>query len=318
VVLGHLRRLVDHLPHLDPVRLLAGRERHGLVAGREVPLPLLADLLDVPALAVHDPDEVGHWSRNPTIADMPHFENQGVRLHYELHGPEEGPPTVFVNGYCSNYQINWVGSRWQETFVAAGRRVIGLEPRGHGASDKPHDPAAYGHNLVADVVALLDHLALERADYVGYSMGSQIGLRTLVDHPARVRKAVLAGLGKHGLRGIGPSTETVARRLRGDESVDDPIAVMFHDFAIRVPNNDLEALACLALGSDTRLTPEMLAKIRTPVLVAVGGEDPIARGAKELAGMIPGAIYFEVPGRDHATAVPARALKERALEFLAE
>ena len=80
------------------------------------------------------------------------FDSDGVRLHYELHGPESGPPVVVVHGFASDYQLNWVGTRWQETLVGAGYRVIGLDCRGHGHSDKPHDPSAYSMTeMAADV-----------------------------------------------------------------------------------------------------------------------------------------------------------------------
>ena len=248
---------------------------------------------------------------------MPEFDSAGVAIHYELAGPEDGQPVVFVNGYCSNYEVNWIGSRWIDTFTRAGRRSIGMEPRGHGRSGKPHDPKAYGAQMAEDVPRLLDHLGLGHAEYVGYSMGSQIGLRLLLDHPDRLRRAVLGGLGIHGLRGVGPTRDAVVRRMRGDESIDDPLALMFYTFARSIPINDLEALACVAEGSYVPIDPAELSRIRTPVLVAVGGADQLARGARELAAQIPGAEYFEVEGRDHTTAVPSRAMKERALEFLA-
>lgn len=247
---------------------------------------------------------------------MPEFESAGVPIHYDVEGPADGLPVVFVNGYCSNYEVNWVGSRWIDTFTRAGRRTVGMEPRGHGRSGKPHDPAAYGVNISADVPRLLDHLGLERADFVGYSMGSQVGLRLLIDNPDRLRRVVLAGLGIHGLRGVGPTRDAVVRRMRGDASVDDPLANMFFTFASSLPGNDLEALACVAEGSYVPIEPSELGRIKTPVLIEVGGLDLLARGARELAQKIPGAEYFEVEGRDHTSAVPSRAMKERALEFL--
>jgi pimeloyl-ACP methyl ester carboxylesterase len=110
--------------------------------------------------------------------------------------------------------------------------------------------------------------------------------------------------------------EAIARRMRGDETEQSPAATLFYNFAVAVPGNDLEALACCITGRSAPLTEEQLAAIRKPVLIAVGGADPIARDAERLADLIPGAEYFEVPGRDHTTAVPSRAIKERALEFL--
>jgi pimeloyl-ACP methyl ester carboxylesterase len=248
---------------------------------------------------------------------MPDFDSHGVRIHYYLEGAEDGPPTVLVHGFCSNFQVNWVGSRWVETLARAGRRVIGLDNRGHGRSEKPHDPQAYGAQMVEDVTNLLDHLELERVDYIGYSMGSQIGLRLLAAHPERVKRAVTGGIGMN-VTTPWRAGEAIARRLRGDETEQSPAAVMFYNFAIAVPGNDLEALACCITGRSTPLTEGQLAQIQTPVLVAVGGADPIARDARGLAEILPRGEYFEVPGRDHATAVPSRAIKEKALEFLEE
>jgi pimeloyl-ACP methyl ester carboxylesterase len=248
---------------------------------------------------------------------MPEFDSDGVRLHYYLEGPEDGPPTVLVHGFCSNFQVNWVGSRWVETLARAGRRVIGLDNRGHGRSEKPHDPEAYGPHMVNDVANLLDHLDLEQVDYAGYSMGSQIGLRFLAAHPERVKRAVMGGIGMN-VTTPWKAGEAIARRLRGDLTEESPAALMFYNFALAVPGNDLEALACCITGRSTPLTAEQLAAIQAPVLVAVGGADPIARDAHRLAELLPNGEFFEVPGRDHTTAVPSRAIKERAVEFLAE
>jgi len=248
---------------------------------------------------------------------MPDFDSGGVRLHYYLEGPEDGAPTLLVHGFCSNFQVNWVGSRWVETLSRAGRRVIGLDNRGHGRSEKPHDPEAYGGQMVEDVANLLDHLDLEQVHYVGYSMGSQIGLRLLVAHPERVKRAVAGGIGMN-VTTPWRAGEAIARRLRGDATEQSPPAVMFHNFAVAVPGNDLEALACCITGRSTPLTEEQLAAIQTPVLVAVGGADPIVSDPRRLAELLPHGDYFEVPGRDHATAVPSRAIKERAIEFLGD
>ncbi|HEY8840458.1 MAG TPA: alpha/beta fold hydrolase [Candidatus Dormibacteraeota bacterium] len=115
------------------------------------------------------------------------FDSDGVSLHFEIHGPERGTPIVLVHGFASDYKLNWVGTRWQVTLIGAGYRVIGLDCRGHGSSDKPHDPAAYALEIMAaDVGRLLDHLQIQTANYLGYSMGAKIGVQAVLDFPKRL------------------------------------------------------------------------------------------------------------------------------------
>src|SRR4030088_2377241 len=106
------------------------------------------------------------------------FDSGGVRLHFEEHGSPSGSPVVLVHGFASHYRLNWVGTRWQETLSNAGFRVLGLDCRGHGESEKPHERSAYAPELMAaDVRNLLDHLELKTAYYLGFSMGARIGLQ---------------------------------------------------------------------------------------------------------------------------------------------
>ena len=114
------------------------------------------------------------------------FDSDGVRLHYEVHGPENGAALVAVHGFASDYRLNWVGTRWQETLTHAGFRVFGLDCRGHGHSDKPHDRKAYSVEIMAaDVTRLLDHVGVPSVRYLGYSMGARIGLQLALDFPQR-------------------------------------------------------------------------------------------------------------------------------------
>src|SRR5689334_4797976 len=174
------------------------------------------------------------------------FDSDGVRLHFELHGPENGTPVVLVHGFASDYRLNWVGTRWQEALTTNGFRVIGLDCRGHGHSDKPHDEAAYSVELMTgDVMRLLDHLAIETAAYLGYSMGARIGLEVVLDHPRRVTRAVLGGLGATGAI---DRAAAIAHALRIGEPTDDPVAGTFYRFAASRPGNDLIALAACIRG----------------------------------------------------------------------
>jgi pimeloyl-ACP methyl ester carboxylesterase len=247
---------------------------------------------------------------------VPDFDSAGIRIHYELHGPEAGQPIVLVHGYASSYRLNWVGSRWQETLVESGRRVIGVDCRGHGLSEKPHQPEAYERGEMADDVwRLIDHLGLDAADYLGYSMGSWIGLQLMVRHGERVGRAVLGGIGTDAGRGFS-SAPAIARRMRGDTTVSDPVALTFHAFAAANPENDLEALAAYMEARQQKLADADLAAIRNPVLIVTGDLDEIAGGASRLADRLPSAELVMLPGRNHMNAVPARQFKEAAVAFL--
>lgn len=242
------------------------------------------------------------------------FDSDGLRLHYEVDGPEHGTPLVAVHGFASDYRLNWVGTRWQETLTGAGFRVIGLDCRGHGHSEKPHDPAAYAvETMAADMDRLLDHLEIPAAAYLGYSMGARIGLQTLLDFPSRVRAAVLGGIGS-----AGPieSADAIAHAMEIGEPTDDPAAQTFYKFASGRAINDLKALAACMRGLRPHSTPDQLARIATPTLIIVGDRDELASGAPELVELIPSARLATIPGRDHLSAVPAREFKRAALDFL--
>ena len=106
-----------------------------------------------------------------------------------------GPDVLLHHGFAADHRVNWVAPGVVDAFVAAGRRVIALDARGHGQSDKPHDPAAYENDAMArDARALLDHLGVERVDVVGYSMGALVSTRLVPDEP-RARSCVLGGIG---------------------------------------------------------------------------------------------------------------------------
>jgi pimeloyl-ACP methyl ester carboxylesterase len=243
------------------------------------------------------------------------FESDGVSLHYELHGQSTGSPVVLVHGYASDYTLNWVGTRWQETLTTEGYRVVGLDCRGHGRSDKPHDPTAYAlETMAADVGRLLDHLEIKTADYIGYSMGARIGLQAMLDHGNRLRRAVLGGV---GWGGAFHESENIARAMRG-EPASSAVAKSFYEFAAARPTNDLEALAACILGPQPDLSARRLNAINIPVLVVVGELDDIVGKVDKLVENIPHARLVTVAGRNHMSAVPAREFKQAALEFLAE
>ncbi len=241
------------------------------------------------------------------------FDSAGVRLHYEVHGPADGPPIVLVHGFASDYQLNWVGTRWQETLTKAGHCVIGLDCRGHGSSAKPHDPAAYALEIMAaDVRRLLDHLQIGTANYLGYSMGAKIGVQAMLDFPKHVGRVVLGGI---GWGGVFRAAQEIAKAMRGGP-INSPVAKTFYDFARARPSNDLEALAACILGPQPDPDPAALATIENPVLVVVGDQDDVIADVDRFIESIPTARLVRVAGRNHMSAVPAGEFKKASLEFL--
>src|SRR5579872_4920236 len=234
---------------------------------------------------------------------MPFVDVEGVRLAYYLEGPDDGVPTALLHGFASDFALNWRGSRWIETLTRAGRLVVGLDFRGHGASDKPRDPAAYGEErLAADVVALLEHLEIGEADVIGYSMGGRVALRLAATAPERLGRTVAGGVGAAGAIG---EAEAIAERMLGGREPGHPMADTFYEFAASRGVNELEALAACIRGLAAS-APLDVAAIAVPLLIVVGDRDELAQGGGRLAESIPGARYVELPGRDHMSAVTDR------------
>jgi pimeloyl-ACP methyl ester carboxylesterase len=248
---------------------------------------------------------------------MPSFSNDSVDIAYLDEG--EGEPIVLVHGFASTKEVNWVNPGWISTLTRAGRRVIALDNRGHGASGKLYDPASYHSAVMAeDVRALLDHLGIARADVMGYSMGARISAFLARAHPERVRSLVLGGLGIRLVDGVG-LPESIADALEAPSLADvhDPQGRSFRAFAEQT-KSDLKALAACIRGSRQTLSRADCAKLTMPVLVAVGSKDDVAGSAPALAELLPQGRALEIPGRDHMLAVGDRVFKQGALEFLAQ
>lgn len=246
---------------------------------------------------------------------MPSFHNGAVEIAYLDEG--EGPPIVLVHGFASSKDVNWVYPTWVSLLRQSGRRVIALDHRGHGASSKLYDPEDYHiGTMMGDVRALLDHLALPRADIMGYSLGSRITALLAFHAPERVRTAILGGLGMTLVAGGGPG-ESVARALEAESptEITDKIGKTFRAFADQT-RSDRRALAACLRGSRRLMAREEAAAIKVPVLIAVGTRDDIAGSAHELATMIPGSEVLDIPGRDHMRAVGDKVYKTGVVDFL--
>lgn len=245
------------------------------------------------------------------------FSGDGVDIAYLDEG--EGEPILLIHGFASNKTVNWAYPGWVDLLRKDGRRVIALDNRGHGDSSKFYDPADYGAPIMAeDARRLLDHLGLDQVDVMGYSMGARISAFLTLNHPQRVRRAIFGGLGYGMVNGVG-DPEPIARGLEADSLADVPDRTgrAFRAFAEQT-KSDRKALAACIRSSRQKITEEDVARIRRPVLVAVGTKDDIAGSPEELAALIPGARVLDIPGRDHMVAVGDKVFKQGVLDFLAE
>ena len=246
---------------------------------------------------------------------MPSFHHGDVEIAYLDEG--EGDPIVLVHGFASTKNVNWVYPTWVSELRKDGRRVIALDNRGHGESSKLYDPAQYSISIMSsDILALLDHLSIERADIMGYSLGGRMAAWLGLNAPARLRSAILGGIGIAMIEGGGPG-ENVALALEAPslDDVSDPVGRTFRAFADQTRSDRLALAACLR-GSRGLMNSAEAERIAVPVLIAVGTADEVAGSAHALGTIVPGSEVLDIPGRDHMRAVGDKVYKAGVLDFL--
>jgi pimeloyl-ACP methyl ester carboxylesterase len=240
-----------------------------------------------------------------------YFDSPGIRLHYTDEG--RGDAVVLLHGFAVNSDINWRLTGIHAELVRR-YRVLALDLRGHGLSDKPHGEGAYGLTMTADIIGLLDHLRIERAHLVGYSLGGFVALKSAALYPERIRSTTLIGAGWEApdsdlfvsaiprlqetlIRGgsIGPLSESL-------EGARDPPSLL-HAWSVHLMTgyfNDPHALAAL-IGSlpQLALQDSELRVIHGPVLAIVGERDPFRPSAAALCGRLEDYRMVVVDGADH-------------------
>ncbi|MGN6743563.1 MAG: alpha/beta fold hydrolase [Amnibacterium sp.] len=240
----------------------------------------------------------------------------GVRLATYDSGDPDGPVVLAVHGFASSASANWYATGWVRELARAGRRILSFDQRGHGRSDKPHDPDAYSMAiLVADVQAVLDTYLAADVAFVGYSLGARVGWHTALEAPHLIDRAVFGGIPDGD-----PLTRfrvDAARAFVADGSpVGDRLTEAYLRMASGIPGNDLAALIALVEGMRGGEQPDPANPPHVPVLFATGTEDRILEASERLAAATPGAVFFPIPGRDHFNAPTSRDFRERAIAFL--
>ena len=246
---------------------------------------------------------------------MPIFQSDGLALAYQSFG--DGLPVLCIHGFASSGKVNWIDTGWVETLTAAGYRAITLDNRGHGESEKPHDPEAYyPRDMANDAVALLDHLEIGRAAILGYSMGARISAFMAFEHEERVACAIFGGMGLNLVNGLSDGNDIIAGlRAPSLSGLTHPTARQFRIFADHT-GSDREALAACMETSRQPMARADVRRIAVPVLVAVGEADVMAGTPGPLAELLPQGEAFVIPKRDHMRATGDKAFKAAALDFL--
>lgn len=245
---------------------------------------------------------------------------EGLRIATYSWGDLDDPVVVVVHGFASSTKDNWVATGWVRDLLRAGYRVIGLDQRGHGASDKPHDSHDYDlRQLAGDVETVLDIYFVDDALYVGYSLGARVGWEVIQDIAPRIPRAILGGV-PDGIPLARLDIDQVRAYVDDGMPVTDRVTQNYIALTERVPGNDLRALLAIARGMRESKTvdPDPAHAPQQPVLFATGSEDAIIPGSRALAAATPQGRFLEIPGRHHFNAPGSRVFREQAIAFLQE
>jgi pimeloyl-ACP methyl ester carboxylesterase len=238
---------------------------------------------------------------------MPRVNNKGVSIHYRLEG--DGPPVVLVHGITDNSDVFY-----ERGYVAALKpkyRLVLMDARGHGQSDRPHDLPSYTmERCASDIVAVLDDLGMETAAYWGYSMGGRIGYAVAQHALDRVACFVLGGAtaGTESAYPAEPGKEghlLTALRAGPEALIKIWGEGVTPSLRKRLLANDHAALIACAQGQrlNDKGFSDAVRKIAVPTLIYAGSADPIHNPARQTASEIPGAQFVSFEGLVHPAAL---------------
>jgi pimeloyl-ACP methyl ester carboxylesterase len=224
---------------------------------------------------------------------------------------------LLIHGFSSNREEAWKRTGWFAALERRGQRVIALDLRGHGQSDKPHDPGQYARGrMLADSIELLDHVGVGQADVFGYSMGARLALSLALSAPDRVDHLILGGVGDR-LLAPSPRDDSMAEAMEAadPETITEPMLRSFRHFADE-QGEDRLALAAFTRAPSPPYAADDLFAISNPTLVTAGARDNLAGDPQGLADAIRGAKAVTLQGCDHFNAIPHALLKACVFDFL--
>ncbi len=268
------------------------------------------------------------WTPAGRGAENGFFDSNGVKIHYTVEG--QGEPVVLIHGFAVNDQLQWALPGITKA-LAKDYRVIMYDNRGHGRSGKPHEAKQYGQEMVEDVVRLLDHLKIQRAHVVGYSMGGFITLKLLTLHPERLLTATLGGAGQpqpQDQRFLveladaleqGKGFRLLLDRLtpKGQPKPTEDQMKAINQIIGSI--NDLKALAATLRGfKDFAVAEDKLKTNPVPALALIGGMDPLKDGVDVLKDRMANLKIVVIDGADHMNAFARAEFVKSLREFLAQ
>jgi pimeloyl-ACP methyl ester carboxylesterase len=251
---------------------------------------------------------------------MASFTHDGVKIAYDDLEPA-GPPertVVLIHGFSSNRVEGWKRTGWYAAFERRHMRVIALDQRGHGESEKLYDPQAYTREkMVGDVLALMDHLGVRRADVFGYSMGTRTALTLAMAAPDRVTNLILGGIGEKLLEPSPDRGSIMADAMLAEDpaTITNDMLKSFRQFADE-QGEDRKALAAVVQAQNPPLDQGAMRRLPMPVLVVAGRGDEGAGDPEGLSRLFPSGHAVWVPGCDHFSAIPHALTKAAVFDFL--
>ena len=232
---------------------------------------------------------------------MPYVNNADVRIHYHIEGA--GPDLILQHG-LTNSIGNWYAYGFVEELKKSYRLIL-IDARGHGKSDKPHDPMLYDLKLrVSDVISVMDALSIDKAHYMGYSMGGRIGFGLIMYELDRFDSIIIGGMSADTPNTDIPPEERIKVLKLGMESyvsdVEEKEGPMESMRRQRLLDNDAEALIAATIAPrGTDGVENLLSDVQIPCLLYCGDQDGYFEAARKSADLIPTAMFVDIPGLNH-------------------